>query len=385
VARPRSGRNPEQARDEGGLSPHITPANVPNLPLSDHRHSLVTGQRSSCGWQTAKAQTRPDEALDAPMVLLNDVVQVFDLAQAREAPQLTLALQGRDRGRIGRVLVDRDRARVARMRLAQRLAEEALGGRSIPLGREQEVDRLAPAVHRPIQVGPVALHLDIRFIYPPRAVAPVQVRPDPLLQLRGISLDPTEQIPWARLVAPALWQSEGAEPPTLERPCKPSVLDLTNTLLSAPISRRSSCPWSSAVQPGSSPPSLRAAARRCRSIRCATVTSPVFLRACPNSRRKPVPGRGASFPSSSSRKQGWTGSGSTGSCKAKGSRAMSSIPPPSPRPVGGGGRRPIGSTARLWFAPCWPTSGASPGFVRWSRLRPRRRRTVAGSVVSARP
>ena len=95
-------------------------------------------------------------------------------------------------------------------------------------------------------------------------------------------------------------------------------------------------------------------------------------------------GRGTSFPSSSSRKQGWTGSGSTGSCKAKGSRAISSIPPPSPRPGGVGGRRPIGSTAKPWFAPCWPTSGASPGFVRWSRLRPRRRRTVAGSVVSAR-
>src|SRR3954449_1002032 len=55
-----------------------------------------------------------------------------------------------------------------------------------------------------------------------------------------------EEIPWARLVAPALWQSEGAEPPTRERPCKPSVLDLTNTLLSAPISTRSSSPSNSA-------------------------------------------------------------------------------------------------------------------------------------------
>src|SRR5215207_3223752 len=37
-----------------------------------------------------------------------------------------------------------------------------------------------------------------------------------------------------------------------------------------------------------------------------------------------------------------------------------------------------------WFAPCWPTSGASPGYVRWSRLRAHTRRTVAGSVGSAR-
>src|SRR4051794_6927293 len=79
-ARPRSGRDPKQARHEGGLSPHINPANVSNLPLSDHRHSLVASQGSSGGWQTAKAETRPDQALDAPMILLNDVVQVLDLA-----------------------------------------------------------------------------------------------------------------------------------------------------------------------------------------------------------------------------------------------------------------------------------------------------------------
>ena len=80
MARPRSGRDPEQARDEGSLSAHVAPANVPNLPLSDHRHSLVAGQRSSRRWQTAKAQTRPDQALDAPMILLDDVVEVIDLA-----------------------------------------------------------------------------------------------------------------------------------------------------------------------------------------------------------------------------------------------------------------------------------------------------------------
>src|SRR4051794_41377496 len=103
---------------ECALSAHVPPANVPNLSLSDHRHPLVASQRSSRRWQTAKAQPRPDQAFDAPMVLLDDVVEVFDLAQAREAPQLTLALHGRDCGRIGRILVDRERAWVHRVRLA---------------------------------------------------------------------------------------------------------------------------------------------------------------------------------------------------------------------------------------------------------------------------
>src|SRR3954469_20795215 len=189
---PRSSGDPEQARDEGGLSPHIPPANGPNLPLSDHRHPLVASQRSSCGWQTAKAQPRPDQAFDAPMVLLNDVVEVLDLAQPREAPQLTLALHRRDRGRIGRILVHRERARVPRVRLPKRLAEEPPGGRGIALGREQKVNRLAATVHRAIQVGPAAFHFDVCLVDPPRAVTPVQVWPDPLLQLWRISLDPAE-------------------------------------------------------------------------------------------------------------------------------------------------------------------------------------------------
>ena len=79
----RSGRDPKQARHEGSLSPHLAPTNVPNLPLSDHCHSLVASQRSSGGWQATEAQPRPDQALDAPMVLLDDVVEVLDLAQAR--------------------------------------------------------------------------------------------------------------------------------------------------------------------------------------------------------------------------------------------------------------------------------------------------------------
>src|SRR5215207_2394456 len=68
----------------------------------------------------------------------------------------------------------------------------------------------------------------------------------------------------------------------------------------------------------------------------------------------------------------------------KGSRAMSSIPLPSPRPGGVGGRRRTRSMAKPWFAPCWPPSGASPGCVRWSRLRRPKRRIGAGSVASAR-
>ena len=95
------------------------------------------------------------------MVLLDDLIEVLDLAQPGEAPQLTLALHRRDRGGIGRILVHRDRAWVYRVRLAERLAEEAFRRRSIPLGREQKVDRLAAAVDGAIEISPAALYLDV--------------------------------------------------------------------------------------------------------------------------------------------------------------------------------------------------------------------------------
>jgi hypothetical protein len=74
VARPRSGRNPEQGGNKGGLSRHVTPVNTPNLPLSDHRHSLVASQYSARRLETAEPETWLDQALDAPVVLLNDSV-----------------------------------------------------------------------------------------------------------------------------------------------------------------------------------------------------------------------------------------------------------------------------------------------------------------------
>ena len=94
-------------------------------------------------------------------------VQVFDLAQPRSPPQRDVLLHLRDGFRIGRVLVHRDGARVHSVRLGQRFAEEAFGCRCVPFGREQEVDRLAAAVDRPIQVHPAAFDLHVGLVHPP--------------------------------------------------------------------------------------------------------------------------------------------------------------------------------------------------------------------------
>jgi hypothetical protein len=46
----------EQAGDEGGLRQHVVTVDVVNLPLPDHRHRLVNGQRSACRTQATEAK-----------------------------------------------------------------------------------------------------------------------------------------------------------------------------------------------------------------------------------------------------------------------------------------------------------------------------------------
>src|ERR1700722_9746634 len=76
----------EQVGDKGGLAADIITVNLSNLSLPHHRHGLETRQRLPRRTETAEAEPRPDKALDTPVVLLNDVVQIFTLSQTSAAP-----------------------------------------------------------------------------------------------------------------------------------------------------------------------------------------------------------------------------------------------------------------------------------------------------------
>ncbi len=54
-----------------------------------------------------------------------------------------------------------------------------------------EIDRVAPLVDCPVQVGPLAPHLDVGFIQAPARIKATPPEPaQPLLHLRGVALDP---------------------------------------------------------------------------------------------------------------------------------------------------------------------------------------------------
>ena len=65
----------EKSGNEDRLSSDIASADLSNLPLPDHRHRFETCQCSSGGSEPAEAEPRSDQTLDAPMILLDNIIR----------------------------------------------------------------------------------------------------------------------------------------------------------------------------------------------------------------------------------------------------------------------------------------------------------------------
>src|SRR5689334_11735271 len=100
------------------------------------------------------------------MVLFQNVIEKLALPYSSKAPELAVLLHLRDSTWVGGVLVDGNGAWVHCVQLPERFAEEAFRSRRVPLGREQEVDRLAAAVDCAIQVHPPGFRLHRGFVDP---------------------------------------------------------------------------------------------------------------------------------------------------------------------------------------------------------------------------
>src|SRR3546814_7682182 len=77
------------------------------------------------------------------------------------------------------------------LQASQGLAQEPLRCLGAAGRRQVEIDRVAPLVDCPVQVGPLAPHLDVGFIQAPARIKATPPEPaQPLLHLRGVALDP---------------------------------------------------------------------------------------------------------------------------------------------------------------------------------------------------
>src|SRR5262245_2633101 len=97
------------------------------------------------------------------MVLLHNIVEILDLADSdRSAVLLVVALDSRF---IGRAAINGDLLRHAVP--ADRFGQEAFGRLLIALLREEKVNGLPHFIDSPIEIAPLALHLDVRLVHTP--------------------------------------------------------------------------------------------------------------------------------------------------------------------------------------------------------------------------
>jgi hypothetical protein len=94
------------------------------------------------------------------VVLLDQVVEPAAAAVLNKAPELPIALHLAQRAGVALEPVGYDGAWVAGVLPAEGASEEALGGLLVPLGAEQEVDRLPRPVDSPVQIAPLAADPD---------------------------------------------------------------------------------------------------------------------------------------------------------------------------------------------------------------------------------
>ena len=98
------------------------------LAFADHVHEFDAGQEVSGGLKGFEAKHRSGHALDGAMVLVDDVVEILDMANDDAVFQPVIdVIDGRLVGAV----------------LTHGLVEKAFGGGLVALGRQQEIDRLA--------------------------------------------------------------------------------------------------------------------------------------------------------------------------------------------------------------------------------------------------
>src|SRR5260370_19404267 len=136
------------------------------LSLADAMHQLDAGNRGRRILEVLEACHHSDALLDAPMVLLNQVVQVLRRAQLRVSGQRAIGFQRAHRTVRCSVAVQCDCLRGALLAF-ERFAKEHLGRRDVALGAQPEVDRPARPVNGTVEVAPLASDLDVCLVDAP--------------------------------------------------------------------------------------------------------------------------------------------------------------------------------------------------------------------------
>ena len=131
--------------------------------------------------------TRTDTALDRPMILFQDVVEILHRSMSTVLPQNTVGFELNDGWRISSVLVGIDYPRRGMVLPAQGFGQKPLSRCCVAFSREKEVDRRTGGIDSSVQVYPFAFDPDVRLVDTPRVVGRFEPRAPTSFQFRGVT------------------------------------------------------------------------------------------------------------------------------------------------------------------------------------------------------
>jgi Insertion element 4 transposase N-terminal len=209
------GRHSQQAGDEGDLPWDVPFFHATHLPFPDHVHHLVSLQSSPRGLHRKEAHPGLDQPLDEAMILLDQVIQVFDLPEFDRFGKDSSSFELGNGLGISCVFLDVDHTRgrpaswqisascglfhllLARTRLrsctscgVERFEEEVFGGLSVPARTEEKLQGVAFRIDGPREIPPHFLDFDVRLVHSPGIVADLEVRPTAFVDLGSRVLHP---------------------------------------------------------------------------------------------------------------------------------------------------------------------------------------------------
>ncbi len=123
------------------------------LALVDHVHGLDAGDQGTRAAKVLEPEHGSDDALDRPVILFDDIVELLALPQLDLGAQVSA--QAHDGRCIGPALVDRDL--VGDTVQIHGALEETSGSSAVAVRTQQEVDRLASAIDRAVKVLPLTV------------------------------------------------------------------------------------------------------------------------------------------------------------------------------------------------------------------------------------
>src|SRR3954466_4394291 len=138
-----------------------------------------------------KSQHRTHTFLNKPMILFDNVIEIFNLSYLDTFRNFLLLFQLLNGDWIGWVLINCYDTRLRNMKRPQSFLEKALCSLLISCFVWVKIDCVSFGIHCTIQVHLLTFYFYVRFIHSPRVIGLFEMTTDSFVQFRTILMNPT--------------------------------------------------------------------------------------------------------------------------------------------------------------------------------------------------